>query len=412
MSNMKDSLNMAVIGLGERGYSLLKAVLVNQPDVQIIGLCDKYEDRIERAVKHVHDIKGNTPFGTTEYQEIFKLDNLDAVLVSTAWEYHTEITIYALRKGIPVAMEVGGAFCEQELWDLIAAYEETKTPLMFMENCCYDKAECLATKMARAGLFGKIVHMEGSYSHDLRKEVAGGNKNRHYRLNHYINRNCENYPTHEIGPIAKLLNINRGNRFVSLVSVASKAEGMKEYVKENAAEYPELQDVEFKQGDIVTTIITCAGGETITLKLDTTLPRFYTRNFTVRGTKGFYEQNTNTVFLDNDHKEEEFWVVLESYQKMMNSGKEYENDYLPDFWKNVTKEQLDAGHGGMDYFEFRAFIDALKNGDEMPIDVYDAAAWMAISYLSEISIKQGGSAVAFPDFTRGKWINRQPKDVF
>lgn len=408
---MKDCLNMAVIGLGERGSNLIKDVLLHQPDVKIIGVCDSYTDRIDKTVKKVQEIKGNTPFGTTEYKDIFELENLDAVLVSTAWEYHTEITIYSLRKGIPVAMEVGGAYCEQELWDLVHAYEETRTPFMFMENCCYDKAECLATKMARAGLFGKIVHMEGSYSHDLRKEIAGGNVNRHYRLRNYINRNCDNYPTHDIGPIAKLLNINRGNRFVSLVSVASKAEGMKEYIKDNAEEYPDLQGVEFKQGDIVTTIITCAGGETVTLKLDTTLPRFYARNFTVRGTKGFYEQNTHTVFLDKVHKEE-YWTTVESYEKMINNAKEYEAEYLPDFWKNVTKEQLDAGHGGMDYFEFRAFIDALKNGDEMPIDVYDAACWMVICNLSERSIAQGGTPIAFPDFTCGKWILRPGKDVF
>lgn len=409
---MKDSLNMAVIGLGERGFSLIKDVLVHQPDVNIIGVCDVYADRIDRAMKKIQDVKGNTPFGSTDYKDIFKLENLDAVLVSTAWEYHGEITIYALKKGIPVAMEVGGAYCEEELWELVHTYEETRTPLMFMENCCYDKAECLATKMARAGLFGKIVHMEGSYSHDLRGEIADGDQNRHYRLRNYLNRNCENYPTHEIGPIAKLLNINRGNRFVSLVSVASKAEGMKEYIRKNAEKYPELQGAEFKQGDIVTTIITCANGETVTLKLDTTLPCFYTRSFTVRGTKGFYEQNTHTVFIDDVHNKEEYWTPVESYTKLLNNAKEYEQEYLPDFWKNITKEQLDSGHGGMDYFEFRAFIDALKNDREMPIDVYDAATWMAITVLSEKSIAHGGAPVAFPDFTCGKWIVRQGKDVF
>ena len=64
---------------------------------------------------------------------------------------------------------------------------------------------------------------------DLRSEVANGRKNRHYRLEEYKNRNCENYPTHELGPIAKILNINSGNRFTKLVSMSSKAQGMKQY---------------------------------------------------------------------------------------------------------------------------------------------------------------------------------------
>ena len=47
----------------------------------------------------------------------------------------------------------------------------------------------------------------------------------------------------------------------------------------------------------------------------------------------------------------------------------------------------------------------------MPIDVYDAAAWMAVSALSEQSIALGGAPVAFPDFTGGAWVTRKPKDV-
>ena len=47
----------------------------------------------------------------------------------------------------------------------------------------------------------------------------------------------------------------------------------------------------------------------------------------------------------------------------------------------------------------------------MPIDVYDAAVWQAVSVLSEISISQGGAPQAMPDFTNGKWIKRQGKDV-
>ena len=404
---MKERLKMAVIGLGQRGYSLLDAVLVRQNDVEIVAVCDAYQDRVERAQKLVKEINGIDAFGTIDYKEVFE-QKLDAVLVATAWEQHVEVTLYALEKGIAVAMEVGGTYSENELWELVRTQQRTKTPFMFMENCCFDKTELLATSMARKGVFGKIVHMAGAYGHDLRKEIASGNKIRHYRLRNYMKRNCENYPTHEIGPIAKVLDINRGNRFVSLVSVASKAEGLKEYVKENAETYPELQDVTFKQGDIVTTIITCANGETVTLRLDTTLPRFYARDFTVRGTKGFYEQNTNTVFLEGDKED---WVAVNSYKRFIDNAVEYEQEYLPSFWKNITEEQMKAGHGGMDYFEFRHFIDCIKEGSEPAIDVYDAATWMMISVLSEQSIALGGAPVLFPDFTEGKWLYRERKDV-
>ena len=406
---MKNSLNMAVIGLGNRGKSLLEQVLVNQDDINIVALCDVYGDRVEAAVKSVEERKGNTPFGTTDYKKVFEVENLDAVLVATAWETHMEVTLYAMEKGVAVAMEVGGAYNIEELWELVKTWERTKTPFMFMENCCFDKTELLATAMTRKGIFGEIVHATGAYAHDLRYEVSYGNINRHYRLRNYIKRNCENYPTHDIGPIAKLLDINRGNRFVSLVSVASKSVGLKEYVRNHKEDLSDLLDVDFKQGDIVSTIITCANGETVTLKLDTTLPRFYSRDFSVYGTKGFYEQNTNTVYLEEYG--EEFWEAVESYKKFIDNATQFEKEFLPACWKNLTQEQKDSGHGGMDYFEFRSFIDSIKSGEEPPIDVYDAATWMAITVLSEQSIQQGGTSVPFPDFTNGMWILRERKDV-
>ena len=89
----------------------------------------------------------------------------------------------------------------------------------------------------------------------------------------YIENNCENYPTHELGPIAKILNINNGNKMLKLVSVASKAAGLERYIKDRSDSIvnKDLIGQKFRQGDIVNTIITCAGGETISLRLDTSL---------------------------------------------------------------------------------------------------------------------------------------------
>ena len=246
-------------------------------------------------------------------------------------------------------------------------------------------------------MLGSIVSCSGAYGH----------KNRHYRFDNYKTRCLENYPTHELGPIAKLLNINRGNRMVSLVSMASKSLGLHEYVQDKK-ELEYLKNREFKQGDIVETLIKCENGELISLKLDTTLPYFYSREFTVRGTKGLYNQDNNMVLLDG--KIGEYFETKNGMKEYWNNAADYE-EYLPDFWRGITQEILDAGHGGMDYFEFVAFVDALRNGEEMPIDVYDAAAWMSITYLSEKSIALGGAPVEIPDFTHGLYKTRKPKDV-
>ena len=394
-------VRMGVIGLGNRGYGLIGTVLSCE-EAEVTAVCDVYADRIERAAEKVKKLRGNEVKKYSDYRELLKSDEVDAVLVASGWENHVEASVTAMKCGKAVAMEVGGSYSIEDCYRLVNTYRETGTPFMFMENCCFDKFELLTTSLVRAGKLGEIVHCHGAYAHDLRDEVTGGNVNRHYRLNNYLKRNCENYPTHELGPIAKILNINRGNRMVSLVSVASKSAGLKEYVK-NKKPDPSLEGKDFAQGDIVSTVIKCAGGETITLTLDTTLPRYYSREFTVRGTKGLAWQEADMVIIENE-------CDTHAYKENCGSAAKYA-EYLPPVWKNITEEQLELGHGGMDYLEFKAFFKALLNGEEMPIDVYDAAALMCITALSEKSIALGGMPQSIPDFTEGKWILRPSKDV-
>ena len=84
----------------------------------------------------------------------------------------------------------------------------------------------------------------------------------------------------------------------------------------------------------------------------------------------------------------------------------FREQYEHPVWHKFVTEGVKGGHGGMDWLVFDAYFTALANGDYFPIDTYDAAAWMAITPLSEISIQQGGAAVEIPDFTRGMWTNR------
>ena len=402
-------IRIATIGCGKRGSSVTKSVLMKLTnDYEVVAVCDEYEDRATALADGVESVTGTRPFSTVDHREVLERDDVDAVYVATSWETHVEIAIDALKQRIPVALEVGGAYSLESLWRMVEAQESTATPLMFMENCCFGKDELLATSMVRGGLFGEVVHCQGAYGHYLPEEIAGGDKNRHYRLRNYLTRNCENYPTHELGPIAKILNINRGNRMVSLVSVASKSAGMAEYLKLHSEEYPELVGKRFMQGDVVNTIITCADGSTILLRLDTTLPRHYSRELTVRGTRGLYEQGNNFVHLLGDP---EGWNTVEMYAEHGNNAKKYEEEYLPAVWKAITPEQIKAGHGGMDVIEFEVFADCLKNGKPMPIDVYDAAAWMCVTALSEASVAQGGLPQMIPDFTSGMWTRRAPSDV-
>lgn len=400
-----DKIRVGFIGMGRRGPGLLTNVLVNFPEVDVVAICDAYRDKAENGREIVKNKRECECEVYTDYKELLADEEVNTVVITASWEAHVSLAVACMKAGKITALEVGGAYSIEDCWHLVRVWEETQTPFMFLENCCYGKKELLANSLVRHDVFGEVVHCHGAYVHDCREHIADGINLRHYRLRNYLNRNCDNYPTHELGPIAKILNINRGNRMVSLVSVASKARGMGEYVKYKEA-FAHLQGKTWKQGDIVETIITCADGASISLKLDTTLPHPYSREFTVCGTKGCYREEGNIVY--EDRMDHEKGLYMENY---FNNAVDYEEKYLPQCWKNITKEELESGHGGMDVLLFRAFFDAIKNGEEMPIDVYDAASWMAITCLSEASIQNGGHPVDIPDFTNGAWLLREPKDI-
>ena len=287
-----DKVKIGWIGLGGRGSGLLKLVLNHMDDVEIVGVCDLYEDRMEQGRDLVKEKTGKTPIAVTDYKKLLEIDEIEAIITPSAWEAHVDICVDSMLAGKYVATEVGGAYSIEDCFRLVETYEKTKVPCMMLENCCYNKEELTILNMIKKGLFGEIVHCEGGYRHDLRDEVALGNINRHYRLRNYLSRNAEVYPTHELGPIAKYININRGNRMLYLVSMASKSRGVTDWIKKNKGEDFENANADFALGDIVITLIKCANGETITLTHDTSLPRPYSRGNLVQGTNGICETRT------------------------------------------------------------------------------------------------------------------------
>jgi predicted dehydrogenase len=403
---MKERITTAVIGLGGRGFSLLKDVILGLDDVDVVGVCDLYKDRAEAGRQAVETARGTSPLSTLDYHEILDIPGLDSIIVTTSWETHIPIAIDAMKKGIRPGVEVGGAYSIDQLWQLVHTSEETGVPCMMLENCCYGRYEMLLKNMISKGIFGELVHLEGGYRHDLREEVAFGRENRHYRNANYLNRNAENYPTHELGPIAQMLGINHGNRMLKLTSTASCSKGLNAYLLSRKGEGYDQSRARFAQGDVVTTVITCAHGETITLTLDTTLPRFYSRGLIVEGTKAMFMEDNQSFFIDGQNTEEEGF----DWRKQWGNADQMLEKYEHPVWDAFIHDGVRGGHGGMDYLVDRAFFDSVKNQVDPPIDVYDMAAWMSISVLSEESIAMGSMPVAIPDFTNGRWIETR-KDV-
>ncbi|MGD8699080.1 MAG: Gfo/Idh/MocA family oxidoreductase, partial [Gemmatimonadales bacterium] len=401
-------VRLGFIGVGGRGTWLLRLAL-QRDDTEIKAVCDVKPDRVESARQMVKEAHGHTPRGFADGEEDFlnlvDRDDMDAVIIATPWLWHTPMAVAAMKTDKWVGVEVPAAVTVEECWDLVNTSEQTGMPCMIMENVCFRRDVMAVLNMVRQGMFGELMHCHCGYQHDLREVKfnpgaefgPGANGEAEWRTEHSIRRNGDIYPTHGAGPVAKMLNINSGNRFVTLTSTATKTRGLHEHIVAVGGENHPNAKVRFRLGDIVTTVIRCAGGETVLLSHDTNLPRPYSLAFRVQGTKGIWMNDGSTIYIEGISTEPHRWEPFESYR----------DQYDHPLWKRYEDQAAGSGHGGMYFFVMHAFIESLRRGVEPPIDVYDAAAWSVISPLSEQSIALGNAPVKFPDFTRGRWVTRR-----
>jgi hypothetical protein len=150
---------------------------------------------------------------------------------------------------------------------------------------------------------------------------------------------------------------------------------------------------------VITSTLETARGETIIITHDCNLPRPYSLGFRVQGANGLWEADGNRIYIEGE-SEGHNWEAAETWLER----------YDHPLWKKYGSFAEGAGHGGMDFFVLQAFVESAKRNIAPPMDVYDAAAWSAVTPLSENSIAHGGEPQDFPDFTRGMWLKRAPYD--
>ncbi len=419
-SSAESKLRLVFIGVGLRGQAHLDNAL-RRNDVDVIAICDIDERMLGMAtniIKKSGKVMPQVFKGDVyAYRKMLALKNIDAIIISTPWEWHTPMIIDSLQAGIKyVGTEVVLGITMDDHWKVVHEAEKQKAHVMMLENACYFRDVLAILNMVRKNVFGEIIHLQAGYQHDLRgvkfnngidpynSGVEFGEKGfseAKWRTNHSVHRNGDLYPTHGVGPVATMIDINHGNRFLSLSSFASKTRGLHEYIVKKGGENHPNAKVKFKLGDIVTTQIKCANGETIFLQHDTSLPRPYSLGFRVQGTEGLWMQVNHSIYVEGKSAKHDEW----------DDEKVWLNKYDHPLWKRWGTEDKEkaAGHGGIDFFVLHAFVEAAKRKESTPLDVYDAAAWSAITPLSERSIELGNETVEFPDFTNGQWMYRKPK---
>ena len=401
-----EKVRIGFVGLGMRGPTHVMGFSRIQ-GVEIKGLCDIRPEKVQAMEKRLSGSSHQpTAYSGDEnaWKKMCDRKDIDLIVIATPWAWHTPMAVYAMKAGKHVAIEVPAAKTVDECWQLVRTSESTKKHCMMMENCCYDFFELITLNMARQGFFGEVLHGEGAYLHDLLG--LNFNKNGYYdmwRLKENINRNGNLYPTHGLGPVCQVMNINRGDKMVDLSSTSSNDFLMAETAKKLAEKdsfYQQFVGKKFR-GNMNTTNIRTQNGKTITLFHDVTTPRPYSRIHLLNGTKATARKYPEPARISKG----EDWMNEEELKKL-------EEQYTPEIISKVGEmAKKIGGHGGMDFMMQWRLIDCLRNGLPLDQDVYDAALWSVITPLSEWSVAHRSNSVTVPDFTNGAWKTNKPVEL-
>lgn len=389
-------LRLGVVGVGSRGTYLLRLALA--AGVEVPALCDINEANLNRAIDAVAQARGGRKpegysRGPKDYERMVQRDDLDAVIIGTGMQIHAPIAVAAMRAGKHVLSEVAACMTVEECWELVDTVEATGKLYMLAENCSYWEHLMMVGEMIRQGLLGDLTYAECGYVHDCRHLMLQPDGSLTWRGEMVRDFAGDNYPTHNLGPVARWFGINRGDRFVSLVSRATGQKSWQDYLAQKVPADHATRRFEYQGADSVTTMIRTAKGALIDVRYDIISPRpAWGPYHAVQGTKGSFESRTKEIWLDGRSKPNK-WQPLADYAA----------EFEPPKWKQFRQEAQKSGHGGADFFVIHEFLEAIRSGGPSPVDVYDAVAWSSIVALSAQSVAQGGKEVEVPDFTRGKW---------
>lgn len=377
-------VRIAFIGLGKRGKESLQHYL-HIDGVEVMVLCDINHKQTVLAKEILGQYATPDVYNAPDdWKKVCERSDIDLVYVCTSRWMHAQIAVYAMQCNKHVALEVPAANSIAECWAIIDAAEKYRRHCFLLENCCYDYFEMTVLNMRRQGLTGEIIHAESSYFHDLTH--IDFEQRPDYKSLWQMRGNP--YPTHSMGPICQLLDIHRGDRLKSLVSVSSGQFNFPSFAKEKDENL-------FCLGNINTTIIKTEKNKTIVLQHDISSPQPYARKYKVMGTQSYFEKGAKDDI-----------IVVDSCEHTSNRSLcgdllyKHEHPFYAKYGEMARKV---GAHGGMDYIMDARLIYCLQNGLPLDIDVYDAAEWSAIIELSAISVKNNSCVVEIPDFTRGRW---------
>src|SRR5690349_15204223 len=132
-----EEVRWAFIGLGARGFGHLQTVLQLQ-NARVTAVCDTHTSTIEQAVEAVREKSEKIPFAVgadndrDAWHRVLDRDDVDAVVISTAWDQHAPMAVEAMKAGKHAFLEVPAAVSIEECWQLVDTSEATGKHCMML----------------------------------------------------------------------------------------------------------------------------------------------------------------------------------------------------------------------------------------------------------------------------------------
>lgn len=366
-------LNVGLVGAVGRGGKFRMSFEAN--GARIHAVCDLQKERLAECAA---DMGASETY--TDYDEMIRKSELDAVVIGTPMNFHVPQSIAALRRNIHVMSEVPAGVSIAECRRLVAECRKSKAIYMMAENYTYMRFNVAARELARAGLFGDIYYAEGEYIHEV-KEL---NERTPWRRKWQTGINGITYGTHSLGPILQCI---PGDRVARVCCAGS------------GHHYRDPRGKEYENEDSCVMLCKTVKGALIKVRVDMLSNRPHAMtNYQIQGTDGVYESSRGGP--TDRHKiwlralsEEAKWFDLDD----LIDTNPVVRKRMPPAWRKPPAEARRAGHGGGDFFEVRDFILAAQGKIPCPIGIHEAMDMTLPGLVSQESIKRGGVWLSVPD---------------
>lgn len=363
-------INVAIVGLGFGAEFI--PIYQKHPNANMYAICQRSQDKLDEI---------GDAFGVearyTDYEELLRDPNVDAVHINTPIQSHAAQSIAALRAGKHVACTVPMATTVEECRQIVELVRETGLTYMMMETVIYSREFLFVKEMYEKGELGRIQFLRASHQQDM----AGW-------PGYWEGLPPMHYATHCVGPVLALPRAE-----AEYVSCLGSGRIDEELIPKYGSPFAiETCHIKFRGSDLAAEV---------TRSLFNTA-RQYRESFDVYGSKKSFE-----------------WTLIEHEDSVIHTGETPERVKVPDYahllpgeirsftqagvYDSDDNQHLSfiqgAGHGGSHPHLVHEFVSALVEGREPYPNARQSANITCVGILAHESAMQGGKIMKMPDFT-------------